>query len=1051
MKKLIEYFISRTKLVNLITLGLTIVGLVSLYFTRRDLHPPFKFNIVNVTAVLESASSEEIERLLTYPIEEVLQTVPGYDEINSRSRTGFMRISVKFPQSEKNLPEKMEMIRGRIQVALRDLPPEVRDVNIAQSEDNEIFLANLAVSGIDPLLPAHHEFMEYLKSKVRSVAGISSMTSSLRPLQIFIRFDPEKLARYGLTVAQLRTQIRSELDPKAIGFNSMNGREWLLEFANPQMDPKFISQIPLYQSSYGQKLQLKDVAKVGYDSERNDNYHYLLNGENAVEVYIRKTPESDGLVTFAKLQEVLAQIKTPPGISLRTIGDSPYFINQQINVLLSNGFGGLILVLGMLAWAMSLKTSLMTAIGLPISYFGTFIVLKFLGMSIDLISMIAMILVVGNLVDDAVIFAERYTQLLSEGLTPEDSASQAARELIVPVTGTILTIICAFSPILFVEGEMSIIFRAIPIVVGTALFLSWFETFFILPNHLAHYVRTPPRERSINFFNALARHYKKILNHTLQWRYIYGLACIVGLGFSLYTASKMPQDFSLNVSAPLVEVFAIFKEEKTYDEVKAALKPLTLRLRERTQGKVDFVETNMGWIWRDGKTYRGPKYATLALVLNRDESDVKTVKAEILKIVEDELKNFKHENLQEITAKESQRGGGARRMNMASIELEGRDSAMFKQAREELIAAVANKGLVQEYILPDNHGPMTYQFLPLPEAVKLHGLSKAELAFQIQAQTSAVELVRGREQGRWMKVMMEPQTLQEPNDSDLKKITIQSPRHGEALPLQFLGEWRKVGFTDAIEHKKGERISVLDFRFDGEKTNEQVVQAQLNEAIKPFIAKFPQMKIHTIDANEEDKKGRDWTKQIVLIAGILIYFILAAALRSWTQPLIVGLPIPFALIGVIWALKLHHLPLSLMSMIGLIGTMGVAVNDSIVMVDHINRLWREAGRKTKELVLDGASSRIRAITLTASCTLVGVFPTAYGIGGESGFTQPLAFSMGWGLLTSLCLTLFIIPAMLMVLEDIKSSFRKWFSRSKANGTHPPLTVPPDKIQNVPLA
>jgi multidrug efflux pump subunit AcrB len=164
-----------------------------------------------------------------------------------------------------------------------------------------------------------------------------------------------------------------------------------------------------------------------------------------------------------------------------------------------------------------------------------------------------------------------------------------------------------------------------------------------------------------------------------------------------------------------------------------------------------------------------------------------------------------------------------------------------------------------------------------------------------------------------------------------------------------------------------------------------------------------------------------------------------------TQPLIVGLPIPFALIGVIWALKLHDLPLSLMSMIGLIGTLGVAVNDSIVMVDHINRLWRTAGKKTTELVIDGAASRLRAISLTASCTLVGVFPTAYGIGGESGFTQPLAFSMGWGLLTSLLLTLFIIPAMLMILEDTKGLLvkikQKFTSSKKKIATHETTTRP----------
>ncbi len=1024
MKKLIEYFIAKTAYVNIFTLVVTVVGLSCLYFTKRDLHPPFQFNNVVITAVLESASSEEVERVLTYPIEEVLRTVPGYDEINSVSRTGSMRINMKFPQSVKNLSQKIEMIRGRIQMALRDLPPEVRDVNVVQSEDNQIFLANIGVVGVDANSPKHHAFIEVVKNKLSSIPGVANAGTTLSPLQVFVRFDAKKMTDYGITVAQLRTQIRSELDPKPIGFNSLNGREWLLEFASNEMSPEAIGNIPLFHNSLGSRLLLKDVAKVEYDFERSNNYRFLLNGNDAVEIHVNKTPESDSIEVFARLKEVLKTLQPPDNITTRILYDGPYFINQQIDVLLYNGIGGLLLVLAMLTWAMSFRTALMTALGLPISYFGTFIVLKYFGMSIDLISMIAMILVVGNLVDDAVIFAERYNQLLTEGFPPEEASSKAARELIVPVSGTILTIICAFAPILMIESEMSIIFGAIPIVVTAALLLSWFETFFILPNHLAHFVKTPPRERSLAFFNRLARVYKKILSHTLRWRYGYGVLSLGVLVYSLFVASKMPQDFSININAPQVEIFAIFKEEKTYEDVQKALKPLTVTLLEKTKKNIDFIETNMGFIWRDGKTYRGPKYATLRLVLNREETDTKKAKAEILKIVQNELALFKHDNIQEISAIESQRGSGARRMNMASVEIVGRDEIVFKQAKADIIESVANRGLVQAYIPPDNHGPMTYQFLPLPDAIKMHGLTKAELAFQIQSQSGSVELLRGRDRGRWLKVLLEPKAMEEPSEEDLKALKIQSPRHGEALPLHFLGAWKKVGFSDGINHKMGERNLVLDFRYDGKATNETVVQAELKKLIEPLQSKYSSLRLRVIDSNEEDKKGREWTGKVVLVAGLLIFLILAAALKSFLQPLIVGLPIPFALIGVIWALKLHGLPLSLMSMIGLIGTMGVAVNDSIVMVDHINRLWREAGKKTQELVLEGAASRLRAITLTASCTLVGVFPTAYGIGGESGFTQPLAFSMGWGLLTSLCLTLFIIPAMLMTLEDIKTIFAK---------------------------
>lgn len=1040
IEKLIKYFVGRTRLVNLITVLITVAGLVGLYFTKRDLHPPFQFNYVSVTAVLESASADEIERLITYPLEEALQGIPDVEEITSRSRTGSLRLTLKFPQKVKNISEKIEMIRGRVQVALRDLPPELRDLRVERSEDNQIFLANLGVTGIDPSRLEHHQFISFLSSKMKSIKGIVKVDSSLPAMQIFVRFNPKKIADYGLTVVQLKNALRTELDPRPIGYNSVNGREWLLEFSEGDITPDRIKNIPIFKNNLGQKLSLGDVAQVSYDFERSEKYHFLLNGKPAVEIEVQKSPEGDSIAVFAELKKVLADIEKPPGIDVAVLYDGPYFINQQIQVLLSNGFGGLILVLLMLAFAMGWKTSLMTALGLPISYFGTFIVLKYLGMSIDLISLIGMILVVGNLVDDAVIFAERYNQLLTEGVHPEEASTKAASELIIPVSGTILTIICAFVPIVMIDSELSIIFMAIPIVVATALLLSWFETFFILPNHLAHYVKVPPHERSLNFFNKLARGYKKILSHTLKWRYGYGLLSIVLLVGSLYVASQMPQNFSLNINAPQVEIFAIFKDEKPYDQIQKDLSELHNDLLTIPKTQLDFLETNLGLVYRENKMFRGPRYATIRLVLNREEQNVTALKKSVLEQAKAILQKHQVPGIESINIEETERGAGSRREHIASVQIEGKDENSFPLAKRDVIEQLAGKGKVGPYSPPDNHGPMTYQFVPAIDQLRLYELSKSDLAFQIQAQSGSVELLRGRESGRWLKVMLEPEKFAEPALADLKNVKIQSPKHGEELPLKFLGEWKQVGYSDAIEHKESVRSLVLDFKFDGTSTNEKVVQQEIKALLAPIQEKYKTLKISSVDANEADKKGREWTGKIVLLAAVLIYFILAIALQSFTQPLIVGLPIPFALIGVIWALKLHGMSLGLMSMIGLIGTMGVAVNDSIVMVDHINRLWREAGKKTKELIIEGAATRIRAICLTASCTLLGVFPTAYGIGGESGFTQPLAFSMGWGLSASLMLTLFIIPAMLMVLEDIQRVSGRWFEKIKGKKKQPSLDI-----------
>lgn len=1039
MKKLIDYFIERTSLVNAITVGIAVVGLLALWGMKRDLHPPFKFNYVQVSLSHPSGSAEEMERLVTYPLEEALRDIPELEEMTSKTRVGNSRIVLKFPQSVKNLSEKIEDIRGRVQSEMRLLPQGIRDIEVSQINDNEIFVASLGVTGIDSHNWEHHKFLDNFKNKLRSVSGINKVDSTLRPYHIFIRFDKSKLASKGVTVAQIRNAIRTELESNVIGFNSVNGKDWLLEFTQNPINPEVVKSIPLFGNSQGLGIKLGDVATIGFDLERNDKYHFLLNGQKAVEITVFKSSERDSMETFAEVKKELEKLEKPMGVSVQVLYDGPYFIQQQIDVLVSNGFGGLLLVLLMLSLTMGWKTSLMTAIGLPISYFGTFLILRLFGISMDLISMIAMILVVGNLVDDAVIFAERYNQLLIEGFSPKESASKAAKELIVPVSGTIATIICAFIPIIVIDSELSVIFMAIPIVVGVALLLSWFETFFVLPNHLSHFVRKPSAERATEFFHRMARVYKILLRHTLRFRYVYGLASLALLGFSLYTASKMPQDFSLSINAPQVEIFVTFRNENNFDKVQEVLKPLHESLLALPKEKLDFIETNLGWVWREGKAYRGPKYATVRLVLNKNESDIRSLRESVHKSVEDIVKNFKSSEVNEVKVVASERGSNNRRQNLATIQIRGRDEHAFRSARDEIIQTVENKGNVGQNVPPDDLGPTTFKFEPNLNSLRSFGMTKDDLGFQVQAQTGSVELMQTRDSGRWIRIYLEPEKLHEPTLEDLNRLMIQSPKHGDLFSVRNLGSWVPSGHSEGIEHKSGSRVLTMDFRFDGAKTNEQVVKAELESLIKPISSKHTGLEFKVIDANEQDKKGREWTGKIVLAAAILIYLILGITLRSWSQPFIVGLPIPFALIGVIWALKLHDFPLGLMAMIGLIGTMGVAVNDSIVMVHQINTLWKKFGERTADLIIEGAASRLRAITLTASCTLVGVFPTAYGIGGESGFTQPLAFSMGWGLSASLLLTLFIIPAMLLVLEDIskltsriKNKFKRKSSEQKSS-------------------
>jgi multidrug efflux pump subunit AcrB len=1046
----IDGMVTRTKWVNIITIVIALLGIAALWKTKRDLHPPFQFNIVRVTVELPDTSPAEIERLITYPIEETLLSIPDLKKITAKTSVGHTTIRLEFTDKVKNLNDKVEDIRSRIQTVVKDLPQEIRNVSVQRDRDEDIFLANYGIQGVDEKNPLHHLAIDKLKRDILAVKGVSKVDSSLRPLLVYIRFSPDKLNKEGISPSLIQRAIQSHFQFQTLGFHKDQSDEWLMEMSGAPVSVEEIKKIPLFQNAQERKLLLGDLTTVELDQPPLTSYNFLLNGEQTVELVLFKDIPSDSIELFERVKAQINQTKMPEGVTLKLLYDGPYFIKQQIDVLTSNGFGGLILVLIMLALAMSWRTSLMTALGLPISYFGTFIILFAFGMSIDLISLIAMILVVGNLVDDAVIMAERYTQLLEEGLPPEAAAAAAAKELIVPVTGTILTIICAFLPIVLVEGNLSKIFAAIPVVVAAALLLSWFETFFILPNHLAHFVKTPPKMGSQKFFHRLARSYRHVLSHTLKWRYLYGATSIALLVFTVFVAKDMPQDFDLYLNAPQVEIYAEMKDGTTLEQAREALMPLHQHFQSLDKSEVDFIETNIGWVWRQGKAYRGTKYATIRLILNKESTDPKELRDHVLIEVQKQVDAQKAKFVK-LEAIANERGAGNRQTETTTVRISGKDERAFAAAEQAVIVGMAaardskdieKKDLIGDHVVPDDQTPLTYRFQPDRGRVTSLNLSPNELAYQVRAQTSSIDLLRTRSQGTWTSIILEPQQLKRPELTELALMRVVNPETQSIIPVAYLGTWEKLDKTAGISHENGERILNVQFNFDGTKTNEQVVRKYVSELLLPISAQYPQLKIESVDSNENDKRGREWTFEIITVAAIMIYLILALVLKSFALPLIVGLPIPFAMVGVIWALKAHDFTLSLMAMIGLIGTMGVAVNDSIVMVDQIQRLKLKYGKLTKEIILDGAASRLRAIVLTATCTLIGVFPTAYGAAGESNFTQPLAFSMGWGLTTSLLLTLFIIPAMLQVFEDISQLFRVIFKRK---------TVHSMQVQNQELA
>lgn len=588
------------------------------------------------------------------------------------------------------------------------------------------------------------------------------------------------------------------------------------------------------------------------------------------------------------------------------------------------------------------------------------------------------------------------------------------------MTGTVLTTIVAFAPMLLIKSEISTVLFAVPLVIIVSLVFSWMESFFILPNHLAHFVKSAPKQSEDSWFNRIRRGYESLLRWTLKGRYPIILVLLVLFGASGYwAAKKLRHDFNLQINLERVTVFAALNQSTSLDDSMKQLAPLQETLLKLPKSEVETVYSRIGSVWMDGRMQEGYRFARFDLYLDKNTDYPTRLRDKVQEHTEKLLAPFKESGqFEKIYSKASRENLDKDKSSMVTVQIRGGEEVDFHEIEKSLAAAALKVEGIKEVVEDPDRYRTSWQFMADPKSLLQHNLSPTELANQLRGLFVPDELIETRISGERVYIYTQSLRDRPPRFEELSHLSVVTPR-GIDVPLRFLGQWKQKTTLNRIQHLDGRRELKVDFKFDPQKTNSTTAKGNIRSAIESVQQTFPTYDISVVDTNEEEAKNRAWALKVAAVAVSAVLLILALILGSLTQPLLVGLPIPFGLIGIIWALYLHDLPLGLMAIIGLVGTVGVSVNDSLIMVNHMNHLAAKAGKTLdREHIINGASSRFRAILLTTITTLGGVFPMAYSFGGESGFTQPLAFSMGWGLSFSTLLTLFILPALLEIRGDV---------------------------------
>ncbi|NRA63128.1 MAG: efflux RND transporter permease subunit [Pseudobacteriovorax sp.] len=1030
MQGLIRFFTGRSFTVNTLCLAMALWGALSLYKMSRQMIPANNAGnkSIYISANLLGANPLEVEELVTIPIEESLRNEPGVERVTSRSRKGRANITLRFKASYSDLQKSLESVRSKIQQLEYKLPRDLRDLSVTTPPSDIMTLSEVVVTHADHRNDVHREWVKAIKQEILAVDGIFDVEDNMPERRIAITLDPTAMSRYGLSLNQVQTKVLGSL--RKLPIAAFERKEDVVSISmESQSDESIegIEAIVIRNGHSGQIITLSDIAKIEYAAKESETLQ-LINGKPFVELEVMKYLNADTIVTNREVEKVLTKINDvlPSPLQAQTSIKVGSFLTQQLDALTNSGFIGLVLVALALAYFIGVRESLAALIGIPLAYLGTLGVMHLFGFSINLVTVIAMFIMIGILVDDAIIVTERFSQLKEKGKDSFTAATEAAQSLIIPITGTMLTTAAAFAPILWAEGELGAIFYSIPIVIIAALVISWIECFFILPNHL-HHLAAHPAKRNPIVFRWIKQGYQWSIPWIIRLRYlvVFVTVGLVAGAVFLLSSHKVPFDGNLNVDFPRLRVAVELEESQDREDTRRQLKVVEDYLMQMTQEEhALFLSQRYGSVWYDRAWHQGDRFARFDLLYDVKMPDAeKTIQDKVITVNEflTDVKD-KNPNIVLLKAEINRYSQGEdTQSNLIPIGVTYPIDATSQNIEQKIMSKLGAVAGIEDVFLEDENREESWVFRPFQKQLEKYSVSGEALAAYLRAYAGESYIGATRFQGKYTEIVMSLGDSQNLRFENLSQLKILTPAQIH-IPLSRLGLWEKASIPKVIEHESLSRNIPLFAKFDENAHVKTEMIKTLDSSLEDLRREFPSFDIVVNAHSEEDKT----LTELIATTGFvlaMVYIILMLTMQSSIRPLLVCSAIPLGFVGVIYALYVHDLSLGVMAFIGLLGVAGVAVNDSLIMVDAITQL-KKTGMDARTAIIEGAVSRVRALVLTSITTIAGVFPMAYGIGGETGFTRPLAFALGWGLLSAILLTLVVVPPLTAVIEDMASLIEK---------------------------
>lgn len=1032
MKKIIEFFIDKSLVVNLLTVIIIVVGVVSAFTLQKDIFPSVDFDVVLIRTSYPGSSSEDVEKLVTLSVERSLKEVDGLKEINALSSEGTSIVYVTV-EPDADLREVEDDIKSALD-SIDDFPEEVKEpVVTSLNNTNRRGVIKVAVKG------APYDRLREVSKKLRDELELYKKISLVeiegyREDEIVALLDPNKLAENEVTVTEVHNAIAKSNTNLSAGKIEAAEGDVYVRTLNEFEGPKDVAKVVIRSNSEGKQVTVGDVANVVQRPVENSIIG-RSNGEEALFLDVRIKGSSDILDSADHIKKTVNEFfknKEYSDVKYDFLDDASYYVKRRLNVLRDNGIMGIVLVFGCLLLFLNFSTSVVTSMGAPLAFMISFAGMSMMGLSMNLISMFGLILVLGMLVDDSIIVSEHFYQKLEDGMEPKEAARTAAIETIKPVTATIVTTMIAFGSLFFMGGIMGKFLWPVPATVIICLAASLFECFIILPSHLADFVRlkkTTATEQSSRWYASLLKFYGKTLKIAVRFPF----TTVIGFGVffivTIFVASRM--NFEL---FPGDDVRTVFLQVKgrvgVAQEVTSAemLKVEKMLVSKFPKTELKQIQARVGMLVGEHGNKIGNQYGSIVLYLT-DPAERERSTDEIINIATEEGKKIISPEYSLLVKKQQ---GGPPRGKPVDINIRSSSIKDLKVASKEIEAELKKvEGITSTEIDFEEGNDQIIFKVDESEATRL-GLSVSAIAIELRRALAGdmITEIKDSDEDIEVKARFDENWIKD--ETPLLGMTILNSQ-GRRIALNKVVKVEREPGAFVIRRLDGKRIFSVSASIDKAVTNPRKVAKDFSEKVKAVTAKYNGMTFEFGGENEDTKESMGGLLKSFLISMACIFLVLVLMFNTLEQPIAVMSAIPLGMIGVVWSFKLFGMSLGFMAMMGVVGLIGVVINDSIVLVNFIN-VRREREDNLYKAVFTACLSRLRPVLLTTITTVVGLLPVAHpsvnaiipfsDASGGDPFLKPMAMSFAWGLAFATAVTLIFIPSQYIAFEKMKNFFRR---------------------------